>query len=126
MVAVHQQELNMDLHRYALDDENLAKVWGTRGDNQIEDKQNTYAYIIMSRWNMRFRLGYINKNELEATISHYMGRSEYLQRYSKLSLDLWKMTGMEDPLHREFCEVCEAVYQSLMTKDREEEAPIPN
>lgn len=72
---------------------------------------------MMLYWYMQFLEGMENNHVIKLTIEQRMNQSKYFRRYWRNASANWQETGMDHPKHREFCEICEAAYQSSLAKE---------
>lgn len=123
MVTAYRRELHMDMVNYGFNDEELAKVWGDEFQNFDEYKKDGYVNIILTTWSTDLKEGLSNKPTVRRLLNDHMRKSVYFRSFWKRHGEKWQAHAEDDPIHREFVQLCVAAYQSAMTDLKKAPAP---
>jgi hypothetical protein len=91
MVAAQQRSLHMELLKYSLDDQDLAKVWGEFGaGGDVEIRQFIYVNLILSHLEMFFRQNMLTGEELRIMLDDHMLNSAHFRKFWEKARDFRK------------------------------------
>jgi hypothetical protein len=113
MVAVQEIALHRELLKYAMEDEALAKVWGSRTPIDHDTfRQVVYVNMILSQWGMMYEEELISKSELEFMLSMHMEDSLYFRKFWTYAAHVRRKHATLSPKYREFHELAEQAFAS--------------
>lgn len=111
MVALQYRNVHMDTMRYAIDNPELAVVWGERYQNldNITLSQYMYVNLIFAQWFTLYDEEIMSKETAESLLRIHMHDSKYFRKYWNVSEEIIKEYPPAEGRRKEFYEIASKV-----------------
>lgn len=114
MVSAHLREIETDILGYAINDPDLAEVYGGPGAIAKNHKQEAYVAMILTQWKYNYMQGEMTPENAKKSLLLKMEENPIFRRYWKKWAKGWRLSISQDKKHEEFVKLCDNAYEATL------------